>query len=87
MWSITALFYPESNELLHDVTQVSHPSTAMEDKEGLTELLRIIQSLSDKQKTAIVLTKIKRVSKEIQKMRENQGYSQPSSQHAISVRC
>jgi RNA polymerase sigma-70 factor, ECF subfamily len=63
---ITSLFHQESNELLHDVAQVSHPGITMEDKEGLEELLRIIQSLPDKQKTAIILTKIEgRPQKEV----------------------
>jgi RNA polymerase sigma-70 factor (ECF subfamily) len=60
---ITSLFYPDSNEPLHDV---AHPGIAMEDKESLEELLVIIQSLPEKQMTAIILTKIEdRPQKEV----------------------
>ncbi len=63
---ITSLFHPDSNELLHDVAKVSHPGIGMEDKESLEELLLIIQSLPEKQKTAIILTKIEdRPQKEV----------------------
>ncbi len=65
---ITSLFHPDSNEPLHDV---AHPGIAMEDKEGLEELLRIIQSLPEKQKTAIILTKIEdRPQKEVAEIME-----------------
>jgi RNA polymerase sigma-70 factor, ECF subfamily len=60
---ITSLFHPDSNEPIHDV---AHPGIAMEDKESLEELLVIIQSLPEKQKTAIILTKIEdRPQKEV----------------------
>jgi RNA polymerase sigma-70 factor, ECF subfamily len=60
---VTSLFYPDSNEPIHDV---AHPGIAMEDKESLEELLVIIQSLPEKQKTAIILTKIEdRPQKEV----------------------
>jgi len=63
---ITSLFHPESNEPLHDVAQTSHPGIAMEDKEDLDELLRIIYALPENQKTAIILTKIEdRPQKEV----------------------
>ena len=55
---ITSLFYPESNEPIHDVPQASHPGIEMEHKEELDQLLRIIYSLPEKQKTAIILSKI-----------------------------
>jgi RNA polymerase sigma-70 factor, ECF subfamily len=60
---ITSLFHPDSNEPIHDV---AHPGIAMEDKESLEKLLVIIQSLPEKQKTAIILTKIEdRPQKEV----------------------
>ncbi|MFM9839816.1 MAG: RNA polymerase sigma factor [Cyclobacteriaceae bacterium] len=60
---ITSLFHSDSNEPIHDV---AHPGIAMEDKESLEGLLVIIQSLPEKQKTAIILTKIEdRPQKEV----------------------
>ncbi len=52
---ITSLFHPDSNEPIHDM---AHPGIFLEDKESLEGLLLIIQSLPEKQKTAIILTKI-----------------------------
>ena len=40
---ITSLFHPDSNELVPIVAEVRHPGVSMEDKEGLEELLLIIQ--------------------------------------------
>lgn len=60
---MTSLFHPESNEPLHEV---SHPGIRMEDKESLESLLLIIHALPEKQKTAILLTKIEdRSQKEV----------------------
>ncbi len=60
---ITSLFHPDSNEPIHDV---AHPGISLEDKEELEELVRIIQSLPEKQQTAIILTKIEdRPQKEV----------------------
>jgi RNA polymerase sigma-70 factor, ECF subfamily len=55
---LTSLFGASSNEPIHDVRQVSHPGIEMEEKESVENLLLIIQSLPEKQKTAIILTKI-----------------------------
>jgi RNA polymerase sigma-70 factor, ECF subfamily len=60
---ISSLFHPDSNEPIQDV---AHPGVALEDKESLEELLLIIQSLPEKQKTAIILTKVEdRPQKEV----------------------
>jgi RNA polymerase sigma-70 factor, ECF subfamily len=65
---ITSLFYPDSNEPIHDV---AHPGIAIEDKESLEELLVIIQSLPEKQKTAIILAKMEdRPQKEVAEIME-----------------
>lgn len=63
---LTSLFHPDSDELIKDVAKVSHPGITMEDKEGLEELLLIIQALPENQKTAIILSKIEdRPQKEV----------------------
>lgn len=60
---ITSLFHPDSNEPIYDV---AHPGIALEDKEALEGLLRIIYELPEKQKTAIILVKIEnRPQKEV----------------------
>jgi RNA polymerase sigma-70 factor, ECF subfamily len=65
---ITSLFYPDSNEQIHDVV---HPDIAMEDKESLEELLVLIHSLPEKQKTAIILAKMEdRPQKEVAEIME-----------------
>jgi RNA polymerase sigma-70 factor, ECF subfamily len=65
---ITSLFHPDSNEPMHDV---AHPGIDLEDKENLEELLVIIQSLPEKQKTAIILAKIEdRPQKEVAEIME-----------------
>ncbi len=65
---ITSLFHLDSSELIHDV---AHPGIAMEDKESLEALLVVIQSLPEKQKVAIILTKIEdRPQKEVAEIME-----------------
>ena len=65
---ITSLFHPESNEPLYEVL---HPGIPLEEKESLEELLKIIHSLPDKQKTAIILSKIEdRPQKEVAEIME-----------------
>ncbi len=55
---LTSLFGADSIEPVHDVGQVSHPGAEMEERESVENLLLIIQSLPEKQKTAIILNKI-----------------------------
>lgn len=52
---VTSLFLPDSNEPIKDL---AHPSSAFEETEELQKLMHIIQSLPEKQQTAIILTKI-----------------------------
>ena len=63
---LTSLFHPETNEPIASTLHVNHPGVATEDKEGLENLLRIIYSLPENQKTAIILNKIEdRPQKEV----------------------
>lgn len=55
---LTSLFHPETNEPIKSALNINHPGIATEDKEGLENLLRMIYTLPDNQKTAIILTKI-----------------------------
>ena len=63
---LTSLFHPETNEPIASTLHVNHPGVTTEDKEGLENLLRIIYSLPENQKTAIILNKIEdRPQKEV----------------------
>ncbi|MBP9215443.1 MAG: RNA polymerase sigma factor [Chitinophagaceae bacterium] len=55
---ITSLFYPSNNEPLIELQNVQHPGIISEEKERLQNLLNIINTLPNNQKTAIILTKI-----------------------------
>ncbi|WP_245803639.1 RNA polymerase sigma factor [Algoriphagus marinus] len=55
---LTSLFGSDSNEPIHDVGLANHPGIELEDRESLEKLMLIIQNLPEKQKTAIILTKI-----------------------------
>lgn len=55
---ISSLFHADSNEPIADATLIDHPGIQTEDKEAMQNLLLIIQSLPENQKTAIILTKI-----------------------------
>lgn len=55
---ISSLFHTESNEPIEDASHVNHPGIQTEDKEAMQNLMLIIQSLPENQKTAIILTKI-----------------------------
>ena len=55
---ISSLFHADSNEPIEDASNVDHPGIQSEDKEAMQNLLLIIQSLPENQKTAIILTKI-----------------------------
>lgn len=63
---LTSLFHPETNEPIKSALNIDHPGITTEDKEGLENLLTIIYTLPDNQKTAIILTKIEdRSQKEV----------------------
>lgn len=52
------LFHEDTNEPKEIALNIHHPGIAAEDKAGLESLLKIIYTLPDNQKTAIILTKI-----------------------------
>jgi len=55
---LTSLFNEKTNEPISSALNINHPGIEKEDKEGLENLLKIIYTLPDTQKTAIILTKI-----------------------------
>lgn len=63
---ISSLFQQDSNEPIKDLVGIDHPGIQSEDKEALQNLLLIIYSLPENQKTAIILSKIEdRPQKEV----------------------
>lgn len=63
---ISSLFNTDSNEALENTIEFDHPGVETENKEALKNLLIIIHSLPEKQKTAIILSKIEdRPQKEV----------------------
>lgn len=63
---ISSLFHPETNEPVDTPLQINHPGIEAEDKESLQNLLQIIYSLPENQKTAIILSKMEeRSQKEV----------------------
>lgn len=68
---ITALFHKESNEPMADVHAFDHPGVLLEDKEELQLLFALINELPDKQRTALILTRIEdRPQKEVAEIME-----------------
>lgn len=63
---LQSLFQQHSSEPVADVINFNHPGTETEDRAALQNLLQIIHSLPENQKTAIILSKIEdRPQKEV----------------------
>lgn len=55
---LTSLFAPDTGEPIPEAAHFDHPGVALEDKEAIGRLFRIIDTLPDNQRTALILTKI-----------------------------
>lgn len=63
---LTSLFHQKTNEPIENALNINHPGITTEDKDALENLLKIIYTLPDNQRTAIILTKIEdRSQKEV----------------------
>ena len=63
---ITSLFRPDGNETSIETESYDHPGVALEDKEELHGLFKLINTLPDQQKTVLILLKIEdRSQKEV----------------------
>ncbi len=63
---IGSLFHADSNEPIFNAADIDHPGIKSENKEALTDLLLVIHSLPENQKTAIILSKLEnRPQKEV----------------------
>ncbi len=61
---LTSLFHPQSNQLIHELFHLDHPGVSLEDQEAIEQIFSAINQLPDKQKTAIILTKIEGMSQD-----------------------
>jgi RNA polymerase sigma factor (sigma-70 family) len=59
---LTSLFDAHTGETLHHPTDFSHPGSTLENKEQAAALFQAIDTLSEKQKTAYILTKLEGLS-------------------------
>lgn len=55
---LTSLFAPDTGEPIPEAVHFDHPGVALEDKEAIQRLFSLIDTLPDKQRTALILTKI-----------------------------
>jgi RNA polymerase sigma-70 factor, ECF subfamily len=63
---LTTLLHPDSNEPVGNAIEVNHPGIDTENREALQNLLKIIYTLPENQKTVIILSKIEgRQQKEV----------------------
>ncbi|MES2762071.1 MAG: RNA polymerase sigma factor [Bacteroidota bacterium] len=59
---LTSLFYDDTNDVKHNAPHFDHPGVLMEHKEGLKNLFEQINQLPDKQRTALILSKMEQKS-------------------------
>jgi RNA polymerase sigma factor (sigma-70 family) len=59
---ISSIFYPDSNEIKHDLVEFNHPGVQLEEKEALAFLFAHINNLPEQQKTALILVKVEQLS-------------------------
>ncbi|CAA6799374.1 MAG: Unknown protein [uncultured Aureispira sp.] len=58
---ISSIFYPNSNQIKHDLVEFKHPGTQLEQKEALALLFGHINNLPKQQKTVLILAKIEQL--------------------------
>lgn len=62
-WAVlTFLFHADSNEIRHEAMHFDHPGVELEQKEATERIFEAINRLPDKQKTALILSKIEHKS-------------------------
>lgn len=59
---LTSLFNSENDKLIHEPIHFNHPGVQLENKEALQNLFELINQLPEKQKTALIFTKIEQKS-------------------------
>jgi RNA polymerase sigma-70 factor (ECF subfamily) len=59
---ISSIFYPNSNQIKHDLVEFNHPGAQLEEKEALAFLFAHINDLPEQQKTALILVKVEQLS-------------------------
>ncbi|MCE3296947.1 MAG: hypothetical protein K0R65_2661 [Crocinitomicaceae bacterium] len=59
---LTSLFHADSSEIRHEAQHFDHPGVELEQKEATQRIFEAINALPDKQKTALILSKIEHKS-------------------------
>jgi RNA polymerase sigma-70 factor (ECF subfamily) len=59
---ISSIFYPNSNDIKHDLVEFNHPGIQLENKEAMASLFAHINDLPEQQKTALILVKVEQLS-------------------------
>lgn len=59
---ISSIFYPNSNQIKHDLVELNHPGVQLENKEALASLFVHIHDLPAQQQTALILVKVEQLS-------------------------
>jgi len=55
---ITSLFYEDGQSIKHEYADFNHPGVALEQKEAMSSLFKLINELPENQRTALILMKI-----------------------------
>ena len=59
---LTSIFFDNSQDIKHDMSEPNHPGVQLEDKEAIDRIFHQINLLPDNQKTALILHKIEHKS-------------------------
>lgn len=59
---LTSLFFENTNEPKHEISDFNHPGVELEQKEALLRIFSALNTLSENQKTALILFKIEKQS-------------------------
>ena len=55
---ITSIFFPDSNQIRHDITTINHPGILLEQKEAVAVIFECMDLLPERQRTILILAKI-----------------------------
>jgi RNA polymerase sigma factor (sigma-70 family) len=58
----TSLFFDNTNEPKHEISEFNHPGVQLEQKEALQRIFSVLNTLPENQKTALILFKIEKQS-------------------------
>jgi RNA polymerase sigma factor (sigma-70 family) len=59
---LTSLFFENTNDPKHEISEFNHPGVQLEQKEALQSIFSVLNTLPENQKTALILFKIEKQS-------------------------